>query len=414
MELNRDLNKVKSRKIIANKDIVNSVSSILSDIEIGGMEKVLEYAKNFDGFTGNPIVTVEEIKEAMNSVGENFINILKKTKERIAIFHENQIEKSWNIVKEDGSILGQVVRPLRKVGLYVPGGTATYPSTVLMNAVPAKLAGVKELIAFTPVKSDGKVSDVILSACTIAGVDKIIKIGGVQGIGMAAYVEKVDKIVGPGNAYVAEAKKQVYGKVGIDMIAGPSEILIIADENANPKYVAADLMSQSEHDKMASGILLTTSKKLIEEVEEEIDSQMSSLNRKDILLESLSNYGAAIIVSDLKEAFDISNDIAPEHLEIMVADPISTLPYVENAGSIFLGENSPEPFGDYMSGTNHVLPTGGTAKFYSPLGVYDFIKRSSYSYYPKEVLNEFKDDIITFANLEGLDAHANSIKVRYE
>jgi len=270
----------------------------------------------------------------------------------------------------------------------------------------------------TPVKEDGKVPAVILAAAKVCGIDTIYKVGGAQAIGAVAYgtktIKKVDKIVGPGNIYVATAKKLVFGTVDIDMIAGPSEVLVIADENANPKYIAADLMSQAEHDKLASSILVTTSKELAEKVDKELERQVQYLNRKEIIEYSLDNFGATIIVKNIDEAFEVANEIAPEHLEILVKDPISQLPKVQNAGSIFLGENSPEPLGDYMSGTNHVLPTSGTAKFYSALGVYDFVKYSSYSYYPKEILKTFKDDVIEFANLEGLDAHANSIKVRFE
>ncbi|WP_288154019.1 histidinol dehydrogenase, partial [uncultured Sharpea sp.] len=304
------------------------------------------------------------------------------------------------------------------VALYVPGGTATYPSTVMMNAIPAKLAGVKHLYIITPVKADGKVSDVILAAAYVAGIETIYKAGGAQGVAAAAYgtktIKKADKIVGPGNIFVATAKKLCYGVVDIDMIAGPSEILIVADETANPKYVAADLMSQAEHDRLASAILITTSEKLIDEVDQELERQVVSLPREDIIRESIKNYGGAVLADDLKHAFEVSNDLAPEHLEVLTANPIEALPLITNAGSIFLGEYSPEPLGDYMSGTNHVLPTGGTAKFYSALGVYDFIKHSAYSYYPKEVLATFKDDVMTFAHKEGLDAHANSLKVRFE
>ncbi|MCL2695938.1 MAG: histidinol dehydrogenase, partial [Clostridiales bacterium] len=318
----------------------------------------------------------------------------------------------------DGVIMGQLKRPLRRVALYVPGGTAPYPSTVLMNAIPATLAGVKEIVIFTPVKADGKVADVILAAAACCGIDTIYKLGGAQAIAVAAYgtetIGKVDKIVGPGNAYVATAKKLVYGQVDIDMVAGPSEVLIVADESANPKYVAADLMSQAEHDRLASCILVTTSEKLIEETERELARQMATLSRREIIAEALENYGAAIPAPDLDAAFALANEIAPEHLEILTANPLEKLTKVQNAGSVFLGEYTPEPLGDYMSGTNHVLPTGGTARFYSPLGVYDFVKSSAYSYYPKEALADLKDDVMTFAKLEGLDAHANSIKVRFE
>ena len=314
--------------------------------------------------------------------------------------------------------MGQMVRPIERVALYVPGGTAAYPSTVLMNAIPAKLAGVKDLVIITPVKADGKVNPVIVAAAKVSGVDTIYKFGGAQGVAAIANgtetIEKVDKIVGPGNIFVATAKKLSYGVVDIDMVAGQSEVLVIADEKTNPKYIAADLMSQAEHDKLASAMLVTTSKELVEKVNVELKRQVAYLSRKEIIEESLKNYGGAILVKNLKEAFDVSNYLAPEHLEVLVENPVNTLPSIKNAGSIFLGEYSPEPLGDYMSGTNHVLPTGGTAKFYSALGVYDFVKYSSYSYYPREVLETFKDDVQTFAKSEGLDAHANSIAVRFE
>ncbi len=414
-------NNLKGRKESINKDVNETVEKILSDVQINGDEALIKYAKDLDGFIINSIkdivVTKEEIEEGAKSVGENFIRILNRTKEQITEFHKNQIDKSWSIYKENGVMMGQLVRPLKRIAVYVPGGTAAYPSTVLMNIIPAKLAGVKEIIMITPVKSDGKVANVILAAASVCGIDTIYKIGGAQAIGAVAYgtktIEKVDKIVGPGNIYVATAKKQVFGIVDIDMIAGPSEVLVIADEKANPKYIAADLMSQAEHDKLSSAILITTSEKIVDETNKELEKQMKKLERNDIIKSSLENFGAAIMVENLDYAFDVANEIAPEHLEILTENPIEKLPKVYNAGSIFLGENAPEPLGDYMSGTNHVLPTSGTAKFYSALGVYDFIKYSSYSYYPKEVLKTFKDDVIEFAKLEGLNAHANSIKVRF-
>jgi len=416
------MNNLSGRKEGINKSVNESVEEILENVKNNGDKALIEYAKKFDGFSINDIndivVTQKEIDEGAKIVGENFIRILNRTKEQITDFHKNQIEKSWSIYKENGVIMGQVVRPLKRIAVYVPGGTAAYPSTVLMNVVPAKLAGVKEIVMITPVKEDGKVPAVILAAAKVCGIDTIYKVGGAQAIGAVAYgtntIKKVDKIVGPGNIYVATAKKLVFGTVDIDMIAGPSEVLVIADEKANPKYIAADLMSQAEHDKLASSILITTSQELAEKVDKEIERQLAYLKRKDIIEYSLENFGATIIVKNLEEAFEVANEIAPEHLEILVEDPIAQLPKVQNAGSIFLGENSPEPLGDYMSGTNHVLPTSGTAKFYSALGVYDFVKYSSYSYYPKNILKTFKDDVVEFANLEGLDAHANSIKVRFE
>lgn len=376
----------------------------------------------FDGYKINNeddlIVSDEEKEEALKLIDKDYMRILERTKEQITEFHKNQIDKSWSLFKDNGVIMGQMVRPIERVALYVPGGTASYPSTVLMNALPAKLAGVKDLVIITPVKEDGKVNPIIIAAAKVSGVDTIYKFGGAQGIAAIAHgtqtIKKADKIVGPGNIYVATAKKLSYGLVDIDMVAGPSEVLVIADENANPKYIAADLMSQAEHDKLASALLVTTSKDLVAKVNVELKRQMAYLSRTEIIEESLTNYGGAIIVGDIDEAFDVSNYLAPEHLEVLVDNPVNTLPKIKNAGSVFLGEYTPEPLGDYMSGTNHVLPTGGTAKFYSALGVYDFVKYSSYSYYPKNVLGDFKDDVIKFAKSEGLDAHANSVAVRFE
>ena len=414
--------KLKNRKENTNKEVENIVSVILNDIKEKGDEALIKYCEKFDGFRikniDDIIATNEEIEEAIENVGEDFIRILNRTKEQIIEFHKNQIQNSWSIYRENGMIMGQIVRPIKRVAIYVPGGTAAYPSTVLMNAIPAKLAGVKEIIMLTPVKENGKVPDIILAAAKICGINTIYKIGGAQAIGTVAYgteyIKKVDKIVGPGNIYVATAKKVCYGLVDIDMIAGPSEVLVIADTSANPKYIAADLMSQAEHDKLASAILITTDEKIVDRVNLEIEKQIKNLKRRDIIEYSIKNYGTSIIVKNLDEAFEVSNEIAPEHLEILTENPMRELPKVKNAGSIFLGENSPEPLGDYMSGTNHVLPTSGTARFYSALGVYDFVKYSSYSYCPKDVLRSFKDDVIKFANFEGLDAHANSIKVRFE
>lgn len=382
----------------------------------------MKYCRKFDGFMiEDPkelIVTKKEILEGVSEVGKDFMRILERTKQQITDFHKHQVDKSWSVYKENGVMMGQIVRGLENVALYVPGGTATYPSTVMMNAIPAKLAGVKNLVIITPVKEDGKVNPTILAAAYVCGIETIYKVGGAQGVAAVAVgtntIPKVDKIVGPGNIYVATAKKNCYGMVDIDMVAGPSEILIVADEKANPKYIAADLMSQAEHDKLASAILVTTCPALVDEVNQELQRQMAYLSRTEIIEESLANYGGAILVDSIEEAFEVSNYLAPEHLEVLVENPLNTLPLIHNAGSIFLGEYTPEPLGDYMSGTNHVLPTGGTAKFYSALGVYDFVKYSSYSYYPKQVLSTFKDDVVKFAKLEGLDAHANSVAVRFE
>ena len=407
--------KLDSRKESVNKEVNEAVLKIIEDINERGNKALYEYCLKFDGYQINDekdlIVSEIEKEEALKQIDADYLRILERTKEQITEFHKNQIDKSWSLFKDNGVIMGQMVRPIERVALYVPGGTASYPSTVLMNAVPAKLAGVKDLVIITPVKEDGKVNPIIIAAAKVSGVDTIYKFGGAQGVAAIAHgtetIKKADKIVGPGNIFVATAKKLSYGLVDIDMVAGPSEVLVIADENANPKYIAADLMSQAEHDKLAS-------RDLVAKVNGELVRQMAYLSRRDIIEESLVNYGGAIIVDNLNEAFDVSNYLAPEHLEVLVDNPVNMLPKIKNAGSIFLGEYSPEPLGDYMSGTNHVLPTGGTAKFYSALGVYDFVKYSSYSYYPKKVLGEFKEDVIKFAKSEGLDAHANSVAVRFE
>lgn len=414
--------KFSTRKEEISKQVNDTVNDIINDVKNNGDKALIKYAQKFDGFMiDDPvqfITTKQEILDGVSSVGKDFMRILERTKQQLIDFHQNQVDKSWSLYKENGVMMGQLVRGLESVALYVPGGTATYPSTVMMNAIPAKLAGVKNLVIITPVKEDGKVNPTILAAAYVCGIEKIYKVGGAQGVAAVAVgthtIPKVDKIVGPGNIYVATAKKCCYGMVDIDMVAGPSEILIIADENANAKYVAADLMSQAEHDRLASAILVTTSEKLVESVNQELERQMSYLSRTDIIRESLENYGGVIFVDNIQDAFDVSNYLAPEHLEVLVENPINMLPLIKNAGSIFLGEYTPEPLGDYMSGTNHVLPTGGTAKFYSALGVYDFVKYSSYSYYPKQVLSTFRDDVVKFAKLEGLDAHANSIAVRFE
>ncbi|MDR0200217.1 MAG: histidinol dehydrogenase [Streptococcaceae bacterium] len=413
--------KFTGRKTSVNKEVTDAVADIIDTIREQGDSALFAYAKQFDGaeLTADTLtVTPEEFDAGVAVVDADYIRILERTKSQIEEYHTHQLENSWILPKADGTILGSIVRPLKRVALYVPGGTAAYPSTVMMNAVPAKLAGVPELVIITPVKTDGKVNPVILAAAKVAGVDKIYKVGGAQGVAAVAYgtesVAKVDKIVGPGNLFVATAKKLCYGAVDIDMIAGPSEVLVIADKNANPKYVAADLMAQAEHDKLASAILVTTSDALVEKVNVELDRQIQKLPRREIIESSMNNYGGAIVVADIQEAFAVSNQLAPEHLEILTTDPLAKLPLVENAGSIFLGENTPEPLGDYMSGTNHVLPTGGTAKFYSALGVYDFVKHSAYSYYPREVLATFNSDVQKFAFSEGLQGHANSIAVRFE
>jgi len=418
MKLNTDLSRIKSRRC-DNKDIEKTVRAILDDVRANGDTAVRKYAEQFDGFKGKALeVTQSEIRTAVGNVGADTMRILERAAKEITEYHKNQISKPWEITKPNGAVLGQIVRPIGRVALYVPGGTAAYPSSVLMNAIPAKLAGVKDIAIFTPVKQGGKVSGTILAAASVCGIEKIYKVGGVQAIGAAAYgtqtIPKFDKIVGPGNIYVATAKRLVYGTVDIDMIAGPSEILIIADENANPRYIAADMIGQAEHDTNASSILVTTCKKIIDQTEKELDLQIEILGRKEIIRQSLENFGAVVLVDNLDRAFEISNDIAPEHLEILTQNPRELLSKVQNAGSVFLGEYTPEALGDYMSGTNHVLPTCGTAKFYSPLGVYDFVKFGSYSYYPKRALGGYKDDVVKLAQLEGLDGHAKSVAIRFE
>ena len=426
IEFNQDFDKLDSifnqRKASISEEVQTQVEKIIKDIVINKDQALFDYARKLDGFdikeASELYVTKKEIEEGCKNVGEDFIRILERTKTQLIEFHQHQKDRSWTIYKDNGVVMGQIVRGLQRVALYVPGGTATYPSTVMMNAIPAILAGVKELVIITPVKEDGKVNDTILAAAKVCGIETIYKVGGAHGVAAVAYgtpsIKKVDKIVGPGNIYVATAKKCCYGVVDIDMIAGPSEVLIIADEKANPDYIAADLMSQAEHDRLASSILVTTCPTLVDKVNVSLAKQIKRLSRQDIIEEALTQYGGAILVDHIEDAFKVSNYIAPEHLEVLVENVMDTLPLIENAGSIFLGEYTPEPLGDYMSGTNHVLPTSGTAKFYSALGVYDFVKYSSFSKYPKNVLETFKEDVIKFANLEGLDAHANSVKVRFE
>ncbi|MDP0505920.1 MAG: histidinol dehydrogenase [Fusobacterium sp. JB019] len=401
------------------EDINKIVSEILNDVKIRKDEALKEYTLKFDNIKiNNFLVSKEEIENALNNIDEDLKISLIKAKENIEIYHKKQIKKSYEISNNKDIILGQLIKPIEKVGIYVPGGSASYPSTVLMNGVPAKLAGVKEIIMISPPNEEGKIKDSILVAAYIAGVDKIYKIGGAQGIGALTYgtesIPKVNKIVGPGNIFVTIAKKKVSGYVGIDMIAGPSEILIIADKDANPKYIAADLISQAEHDEMAASILITDSLTLSEKVITELEKQISYLERKEIIKKSLDNYGAIILTNSLDESINIANEIAPEHLEILTKNFFEVYPKINNAGAIFLGEFSPEPLGDYFAGTNHILPTSSTAKFSSPLGVDDFLKKTSLIYYSKKALMEAKDPIIRIANEEGLTGHANSIKVRVE
>ena len=398
-----------------------AVNDIITQIRERGDEALLEYTERFDHCTLTPDtleVTEEEIRQAYGALTPEFIEVLKKSAANIRAYHEKQLRNSWFDTKENGTILGQKITPLQRVGVYVPGGTAAYPSSVLMNIIPAKVAGVKEIVMTTPPGRDGSMNPATLVAADIAGAAKIYKAGGAQAVAALAFgtatIPKVDKLTGPGNIFVALAKRSVFGYVSIDSIAGPSEILVLADETANPRYVAADLLSQAEHDILASAILITTSGTLAESVSAEIDAFLQQLSRKEIMEQSLQNYGYILLAPDLDTAVETVNEIASEHLEILTASPLEILPKIQNAGAIFLGEYSSEPLGDYFAGPNHVLPTNGTAKFFSPLGVDDFIKKSSVISYSKEALREVHKDIELFAGQEGLTAHANSIKVRFE
>ncbi|MBE3100795.1 MAG: histidinol dehydrogenase [Firmicutes bacterium] len=406
----------------------DTVDLILKGVRERGDMALLEYTKEFDKVDfGTPdamLVSEEEIQEAYNLVDERYLEVLRRARERISNFHQKQRQNTWMTFEEEDIILGQKISPLERVGVYVPGGRAAYPSSVLMNVIPAKVAGVKEIImatppkVATPPKQGGKVSPAVLVAAREAGVDKIYKVGGAQAIAALAFgtntIPKVDKIVGPGNIYVALAKKEVYGHVDIDMIAGPSEVLVIADETANASYVAADLMSQAEHDPMASAILLTDSEKLIKDVLDELTSQVEHLSMKETILSSLKNYGALILVDSIKEAIKLSDAIAPEHLELSVENPMEWVGNVHHAGAIFLGHYSPEPLGDYMAGPNHVLPTSGTARFFSPLSVDDFVKKSSVISFTQGALESIYKDVADFARVEGLTAHANAMEVRFK
>lgn len=398
----------------------STVNEILENVKMQGDKAVFEYTKQFDKAeitAENLYVTEEEIQEAYSLVDDKLIDTMKKSIANIRDFHEKQVRNSWFHTREDGVILGQRVTPLASVGVYVPGGKAAYPSSVLMNIIPAHVAGVQRIVMATPPGADGKVTPVTLVAAHLAGASEVIKTGGAQAIAALAYgtesILKVDKIVGPGNIFVALAKKTVYGHVSIDSVAGPSEILVLADETANPRYVAADLLSQAEHDELASAILVTTSRTLAEQVAEQIDVFTASLSRKNIIGKSLENYGYLLVADSMEEAIETVNEIASEHLEILTKNPFDTMTRVKNAGAIFLGEYSSEPLGDYFAGPNHVLPTNGTAKFFSPLSVDDFIKKSSVISYSKEALEEIHEDIIHFARAEHLTAHANSIAVRF-
>ncbi len=402
------------------KEYEDVVEGIVNDVRDRGDEALFEYTLKFDKCKideSNVEVTKAEIEEAYKKLDDKLIEVLKKAAANIKSYHELQKRNSWINTREDGVILGQKITAIEKAGVYVPGGTAAYPSSVLMNIIPAKVAGVEEIIMLTPPNKDGEMNPATLVAADIAGVDRVFKAGGAQAIAAMAFgtksIPKVYKITGPGNIFVALAKRSVFGHVSIDSIAGPSEVMVLCDETANPEYVAADLLSQAEHDKLASAILVTTSKEMAEKVSKEIDKFTATLERKEIIEESLNNYGYALVAKDMASAIDAVNEIASEHLEILTANPFDILPRIKNAGAIFLGEYSSEPLGDYFAGPNHILPTNGTAKFFSPLGVDDFIKKSSIISYSREALKAVHEDIELFAKQEGLTAHANSINVRF-
>lgn len=412
------INQLKARSGEIDRKVTSAVTDILNNVKQNGDDAVREYTLKFDGHMPSKFeISREEIDSSPDKCDRDFILALYKAADNIRDFHARQKQQSWLEPKQNGVILGQRIRGLKRVGVYVPGGTAAYPSSVLMNVIPAKIAGVKEIVMVTPPQKDGTANPDILAAAKIAGVDRVFLMGGAQAVAALAYgtqsVPKVDKIVGPGNIFVATAKKLLYGTVDIDMIAGPSEILIVADKSANPKFLAADLMSQAEHDKMASAILLTTSEETANETAKELSRQMQTLERRDIIEQSLNDFGAIIVCKDISEAVEFANELAPEHLELAVENPMEYIGRVDNAGSVFLGHYSPEPLGDYFAGPNHVLPTSGTARFFSPLSVDSFIKKSSFIYYTEPALSEAKDDIIKLAETEGLTAHANSIKVRF-
>ena len=414
---------VKKEEIFARGDssfdVADIVTDIIDNVVKNGDKALFEYCEKFDKAKLSSLeVTPEEIDEAFSLVEPRFVKIIEQAAENIRAFHEKQVRNSFIINEKDGIVIGQKITPIEKVGLYVPGGTAAYPSTVLMDSIPAKIAGCKEICITTPPSENGKVNPVILAAAKIAGVDRIFKVGGAQAVAALAYgtetVPKVDKIVGPGNAFVAEAKRQVFGMVSIDMIAGPSEILVIADKNSNPAFVAADLLSQAEHDKMASAVLVTDSIELAEKVSEEIEKQLKFLPREEIARHSIDNNGKIIVADNILDVIEVSNEIAPEHLELMCDNPFDYLDKITNAGSIFMGRYTPEALGDYFAGPNHTLPTSGTARFSSPLSVDDFVKKSQYTYYTKQALEKVYSDVAFFAEKEGLTAHARSATVRFE
>ena len=400
-------------------NVESIVTEIIDNVRKNGDKALFEYCEKFDkAVLSDLLVSQAEIDEAVNAVDPKFLEILEKAAANIRRFHEKQVRNSFILNDRPGIVMGQKIIPVDRAGLYVPGGTAAYPSTVLMDSIPAKIAGVREVVMVTPPNSEGKINPVILAAAKIAGINKIFKVGGAQAIAALAYgtesIPKVDKIVGPGNAFVAEAKKQVFGRVSIDMIAGPSEILIIADGASNPRHVAADLLSQAEHDKLASAVLVTDSYELAQKVQSELEIQIPQLERSEIARASIDQNGKIIVSDDLRQAIDIANEIAPEHLELCVDNPFDYLDSIRHAGSIFMGRNCPEALGDYFAGPNHTLPTSGTAKFSSPLGVDDFIKKVQYTYYTKDALAEVAGDVAAFAQAEGLTAHARSATIRRE
>ena len=410
---------LKKRSGETDPKIIEIVTNIINAVKEQGDEAVREFTVRFDGAVPKKtVIEKEELQQYLDMVDDDFRQAIIKAKENIYDFHLRQAQQSWMTTKENGVIMGQRVRGLNRVGIYVPGGTAAYPSSVLMNAVPAKIAGVNEIIMVTPPGKDGGPNPDIMAAAAVAGVDRVFLAGGAQAVAALAYgtekIPKVDKIVGPGNIFVATAKKLLYGVVDIDMVAGPSEILIVADKSAKPAFLAADLMSQAEHDKLASSILLTTSSDIARATAKEIEKQIKYLERQEIIEESLNNFGEIIVCENLEQAIDFANELAPEHLEMCVEEPLKYIGKIDNAGSVFLGNYSPEPLGDYYAGPNHVLPTSGTARFFSPLSVDSFIKKSSFIYYTEEELAKAKDDIVKLADTEGLTAHANSIKVRFE
>ena len=406
-------------RVVPGVNVEGIVTEIIENVKENGDKALLSYCEKFDKAKLSSLqVTEEEINEAVNAVDPAFLEILEKAAANIRRFHQKQVRNSFIINDQPGVVIGQKIIPIDRAGLYVPGGTAAYPSTVLMDSIPAKIAGCREVVMVTPPNKDGKINPVILAAAKIAGIDRIFKVGGAQAVAALAYgtesIPKVDKIVGPGNAYVAEAKKQVFGKVSIDMIAGPSEILIVADGATDPRHAAADLLSQAEHDTMASAVLVTDSQKLAEAVQAELELQIPQLERSNIARASIDNNGKIIVADDLMQAIEIANEIAPEHLELCVDNPFDYLDSIRHAGSIFMGRNCPEALGDYFAGPNHTLPTSGTARFSSPLSVDDFIKKTQYTYYTRDALKQVAEDVAFFAKAEGLTAHAKSAIIRTE